>query len=251
MLENKIFGVCQVSISPIRATPSDESEIVSQLLFGETVEIIEVNLPWANIKCIADGYEGWLDLKQIIQLNQTEYQHYYELDKTVCSAPLCPIEAKEGFLQVTFGATIPSQPQFNVGSKYFKWSGIHNKVSLIKAAEHFNLAPYLWGGRSIFGVDCSGFIQIIFSTQNICLPRDASQQVEIGRTIPYDQHQSGDVAFFINEKGKIHHVGLILAENLIMHASGWVRKDELRKSGIFRLDQQKETHKLYTIKRFI
>jgi cell wall-associated NlpC family hydrolase len=118
------------------------------------------------------------------------------------------------------------------------------------ALEFLNV-PYLWGGKSVFGIDCSGFVQLVFRLYDLNLPRDAYQQAEIGELIDSKEARQGDLAYFTNEKGKIIHVGIVLDNETIIHASGRVRIDQLTKSGIYNSDYCKETHKLHFIKRVL
>jgi len=111
-------------------------------------------------------------------------------------------------------------------------------------------APYLWGGKSFFGIDCSGFTQQVFRFLDKRLPRDAYQQAEEGMTVEFDETEVGDLAFFANASGKITHVGIILENMQIIHAHGAVRLDELTKEGIFSADKGGITHYLTVIKRY-
>ena len=104
---------------------------------------------------------------------------------------------------------------------------------IVKVARRYLNAPYLWGGRSPFGVDCSGFTQMVYKIAGQHLLRDAAQQVSQGRSIDFmEECQAGDLAFFDNEEGDIIHVGMILADNHIIHCDGMVRIDRLDQSGI-------------------
>ena len=113
-------------------------------------------------------------------------------------------------------------------------------------------SPYLWGGRSPFGIDCSGFTQMVFKLNGIKLPRDAYEQAEIGKTLNFiEETQKGDLAFFDNEEGKIIHTGIIIDKNKIIHSSGKVRIDNLDHYGIFNAETGKYSHNLRLIKKVV
>ncbi|MBK7084827.1 MAG: C40 family peptidase [Flavobacteriales bacterium] len=125
------------------------------------------------------------------------------------------------------------------------------RADLIDAYMHpFLGAPYLWGGRTPTGVDCSGLTQMLFMLMGIYLPRDAYQQAEEGDPVELvDLAEPGDLAFFDNAEGRITHVGIVLPERRILHASGRVRIDALDQEGIFDAEQGKYSHKLRLVKR--
>lgn len=255
------FGICPLSVVPIRSSASDKSEMVSQLLFGEMVEILDKRASWAKIRCAWDNYIGWIDAKQIKPITPSEF-HLYQ-DNYALSMELVQPAVGDGFyLPITIGATLPKFDglKFSLNGSNFTFSGqaiipaeLEASASLlIKIARRYLYAPYLWGGRSPMGIDCSGFTQVVFKMIGVTLPRDAYQQVEQGELIDFvEQCKPGDLAFFENKKSKITHVGIILPDNEIIHASGQVRIDRLDHYGIFNTTQNKYTHKLRVIKRVL
>lgn len=255
-----MFGVCQLSVVPMRSKPADVAEIVSQLLFGETYKIIEKRRKWTKIECAFDGYTGWIDAKQTTII---EEKTYYELQHS-CSYALELADfavSPTNFIPILMGSNLPDYDgvNFKINGTRYTYSGqIINpnevEVSLelvFKIARRYLYAPYLWGGRSPFGIDCSGFTQTVFKMAGIRLKRDASQQVHQGEVVDfYEEAKAGDLAFFENTKGKIIHVGLLLPENKIIHASGQVRIDSFDKKGIYNYDIARYTHQLRIIKRY-
>ncbi len=256
-----MFAACQVSLAPLRAHPSDKSEMVSQLLFGETMEITESKDNWQHVVCSWDGFTGWVDGKQLKRLTPSEYDDY----RAHSSVNLSLVEglmAADHFIPLTLGAALPRYDglRCQLGDQSFQFSGPvvtpgqapHTGEWIIKIARRYLHAPYLWGGRSPFGIDAPGFTQMVFKIAGIRLLRDASQQVTQGRTVDFmEQCQLGDLAFFDNGKGDIGHVGIILPDCYLIHASGKVRVDKLDHFGIFNREQNRYTHQLRIVRRLL
>ena len=255
------YAACQVSIAPLRAQPSDKSEMVSQLLFGETVEIQDSKDTWKYVVCAWDGYTGWVDGKQLKRLSPQEFEQY----RTNQSLNLSLVEglmAADYFIPVTLGAVLPQYDglRCRLGEQSFQFSGPvvnpgqqrTDSAWIVKIARRYLHAPYLWGGRSPFGIDCSGLTQMVYKTAGIRLLRDAQQQVSQGVSIDFmEECQAGDLAFFDNGKGHITHVGIILPECHIIHASGQVRIDKLDHFGIFNRELNRYSHQLRIVKRLL
>ncbi len=257
-------AICQLSVVSVRAAPSDKEEIVTQLLFGELVDIIDTSKAkknWCQIRCDWDGYEGWMDLRQLHPISLEEAE-LYRNDHAYCLDLVSTLTNNDHFLPIIIGATLPSFDGFNLhlGDKHYTFGGqaiLRGSLKptselIIKLARRYLYAPYLWGGRSPFGIDCSGFTQTVFKMVGLKLRRDASQQVEQGRLIDFvEQAQAADLAFFENEKGKIVHVGIVMDGGFIIHAAGQVRIDKLDHYGIFNEKRGLYSHKLRIIKRFL
>ena len=246
------LAFCLVSVAPIRAEANDGSEIISQLLFGEPVEVIEFGEPWTKITTINDGYSGFVDVKHLLPVTEKEFKIWVKT-YSYQNELIKEIKTPWGIQFTSRGSFISDEEYFKIGSFDFshKVTELNSSKSIVQNAIELLNVPYLWGGKSIFGIDCSGFIQILFRLYGVNLPRDAYQQKELGNEVEFHDTIPGDVAFFSNSKGKIIHVGLIIEEKQIIHASGRVRIDELTCNGIYNKDYQKETHNLCVIKRII
>lgn len=255
------YAVCQVSIAPLRAHPSDKSEMVSQLLFGETMEVQDKKDHWRHVVCGWDGYSGWIDEGQIKWLTPLEYDAYREASAISLSL-VEGLMASDHFIPLTLGASLPQFDglRCSLGEQRFQFSGPvvtpgQTPASgdwIVKIARRYLHAPYMWGGRSPFGIDCSGFTQMVFKIAGIRLLRDATHQVTQGRTVDFmEQCQAGDLAFFDNGKGDISHVGIVLPDCRLIHAYGKVRIDKVDHFGLYNKDLNKYTHQLRIVKRIL
>ncbi|WP_396138087.1 NlpC/P60 family protein [Flavobacterium sp.] len=253
-----MFGICNLAIVPLRAEASDKSEQVSQLLFGEHFKIIELNAKWAQVELAYDAYIGWIDSKQFQPITQESYLLLNELPNVLNADLIEYINTPNNQLMpISLGASLSFLENETINSNKLSFDGmkvcgIKPKSDLIKTAFMYLNAPYLWGGKSPFGIDCSGFTQMVFKLNGYHLLRDASQQVNQGDSLSFiEESEPGDLAFFDNEEGKIIHVGIMLENNYIIHASGKVRIDRLDHLGIYNADTNRHTHKLRVIKKII
>jgi len=253
-----MFGICNLSSIPLRIEPNDRSEIVSQVLFGEHFKVLERIKQWARIKMQFDDYEGWIDTKQYKTITESNYNQLSE-DSIVLNSDLIDyITGPNNFMMpIPLGASLSflNNPEINTENYDFegmKISGIKPKTNLINTAFMYLHAPYLWGGKTPFGVDCSGFTQMVYKLNGYPILRDASQQALQGDALSFiEESEAGDLAFFDNEEGKIIHVGIIMDDNYIIHASGKVRIDRLDHLGIYNAETNRHTHKLRVIKKIV
>jgi len=257
-----LYGICHLSLIPCRKDPSDRSELVTQLLFGETFSILESAGSWTRIKAAADGYEGWIDTKQYSELGVNAFN-------ALSASPVCYTTELVQILRNKRNDVLPlllgsSLPGFNkgecfIGKELWTYEGQFNvsdmateRSNLIETAHLYLHSPYLWGGRSPFGIDCSGFTQMVYKLNGKRIHRDACQQAEEGSLLSFvEEAQPGDLAFFDNAEGKIIHVGIILNASRIIHASGCVRVDKFDHHGIFREETKKYSHNLRMIRTYL
>ncbi len=248
-------GICLLPVIPCRFEPSDRSEMVTQVLFGEAFELLEKEEKWVRIKLLADNYEGWIDAKQYEPLFADTFDELKKTQPIRTAELLGKVQENGQTWQVPLGSLLPffEKGEFKIGSRTFSYTGrsTQTALSVVDAATLFLNTPYLWGGKTLMGIDCSGLMQIAFSAAGKTLPRDAAQQAEHGTSLDFiEEAGEGDLAFFDNEEGKIIHVGLILSEQRILHASGQVRIDRIDHQGIFHTQKQVYTHRLRVLKRF-
>jgi cell wall-associated NlpC family hydrolase len=243
--------ICIVPVAPLRAEGSHKAEMVSQILFGETALIISETKDFYQIQLHQDGYEGWCQKLQLqlvadgANVSTTGYTSSW-INSAVFNGQL---------IQLPLGTPIVScvNSDFELIYTGAIWK-LENKTFtsdvLENLAKQFLGTAYLWGGRSVFGIDCSGFVQMVFKLLNVRLPRDAYQQAEMGEAIDFlAEAKLGDLAFFDNEQGKITHVGILLSPHQIIHASAVVRIDPIDQAGIVSSTSGLRTHQLRTIRR--
>ncbi len=255
------FGYCNLSIVPCRKDTSDRSEMVTQLLFGEYFEVLDESKTWLHVRSGIDGYEGWIDRKQQLPVSKETYQSIKKHTPTYVADILGVLTDETD--SVSFPVTIGSLLHFTKGKeihiekrKYVYQGNVMapagkvKRSKLVEDAFTFLNSPYLWGGRTPLGIDCSGFTQMVYRLNGISLKRDASQQVEQGTVLNFpEEAEAGDLAFFDNEEGAITHVGIVLEKGQIIHASGKVHVDKFDHLGIYSETQKRYTHTLRVLKK--
>ncbi|GGZ86982.1 C40 family peptidase [Algibacter mikhailovii] len=247
------YAICHLSIVPLRAEPSDRSELVSQILYGESFKILEERKNWSKIRLSFDGYQGWIDNKQYHKISEKEYSAL-ETETTLLSKDLVEFieDEHEQLFPIPLGATLNGLSLLKHSYDGNAVQGQVDKSNLIQTSILYLNSPYLWGGKTPFGIDCSGFTQMVYKLIGYKLLRDASQQATQGEALSFiEESEPGDLAFFDNNEGIITHVGIIMKDNYIIHAHGKVRIDRLDHSGIYNIDKNMHTHKLRVIKKII
>jgi len=247
------YGICNLSIVPLRLEAADTSELVSQVLYGEVFKVIETRKKWSRIRLFFDGYEGWIDNKQFLLTSEEKFEENSTTPIAI-STDLVDFIALENnqLLSICMGSSVGIAKSLNHSFEGNFISEKRSKEHLLDTALLYLNVPYLWGGKTPFGIDCSGFTQMVYKINGYKLLRDASLQASQGEALSFiEESEPGDLAFFDNTEGMITHVGIIMKDNYIIHAHGQVRIDRLDHSGIFNQELNKHTHKLRVIKRII
>jgi len=247
------YGLCNLSIVALRNEPSDKSELTSQVLYGELFKVLEHRKKWSRIRLSHDSYEGWIDNKQFQFIEENDYKTYTAKKEQLCSDLVHFITDKEHKLQpIVMGSVLSAQSLLHHSFDGETLIGQKKKNQLIETALLYLNTPYLWGGKTPFGIDCSGFTQMVYRLNGYKLLRDASQQATQGDALSFIEESSpGDLAFFDNNEGDIIHVGIIMENHYIIHAHGKVRIDRLDHSGIYNVDTKTHSHKLRVIKSIV
>ncbi|MBN1339983.1 MAG: C40 family peptidase [Bacteroidales bacterium] len=257
------FGFCELSLAPVRLQPDDKSEMATQLLFGDLIVVLEKQDKWVRIRAIDDNYEGWIDQKQYLPISEEEFVATRNADagyvKDLVEVVAC--KKRNQVIPVVMGSVLRGKKGhiFCMAGREYEFSGnlaagneAPDRSALIENALVYLNAPYFWGGKSPFGIDCSGFTQMVYRLSGIKLLRDAYQQASMGETVNLIHEAGpGDLLFFNNAEGQIVHCGIYLGNDKVIHASGKVRVDPVDHQGIYNPDKKGYTHSLRLIKKIL
>lgn len=247
------YGICNLSLAPLKLEPHHQSGMISQVLYGEEFLILEKGPFWSRVQLLADACEGWLHNLQYHEISNSEYRPVMT-DDLIISADLMEFvsDQQQRLMPIPLGSVLNFLSLLSHKYQGNKTKGTQEKSYLIQIALLYLNAPYLWGGRTPFGIDASGLVQMVYRVNGISLPREAQQQATIGTVLSFiEESTPGDLAFFDNADDQINHVGIIMDDNYIIHASGKVRIDILDHSGIFNPETGRHTHQLRLIKKII
>jgi gamma-D-glutamyl-L-lysine dipeptidyl-peptidase len=257
------FGFCHQSIIPVRLEPSHRAEMCSQLLFGELYAILAEADDWLHVRIIFDNYEGWIHTSCLYGIGEEEFRRLESLPCRVSTELVQLIENRslQFYFPVLLGSSFHglSENAFSAGEHEYFFDGdtvsIHQEAQrarVIEMAMMYLHAPYAWGGRSPFGIDCSGFTQMSYKLAGVQILRDAAQQAMQGETLSFiSDAKPGDLLFFDDDEGSITHTGILMPGERVIHASGKVRVDKVDHQGIFNHEKGIYSHQLRLIKKVL
>jgi gamma-D-glutamyl-L-lysine dipeptidyl-peptidase len=244
------YAICNLGIVPLRSHPAHDSEMLSQVLYGETFKVLEERGKWSRIRTSYDNFEAWMDNKQMLKINEERYR-VLNINHPSLSADLIEfVSGNDTLIPVPMGAVVDGLDLLSTVFSGNVTRGPKTKGQLVETAYLYLNAPFLWGGKTPFGIDSSGFTQMVYKLNGYRLFRSAAEQAKQGESLSFiEESAPGDLAFFDNSEGVIDHVGIMMGDNYIIHADGKVRLDRIDHSGIYNAELRKHTHHLRVIKQ--
>jgi hypothetical protein len=247
------YGICPLSIVPLRETTSNNSEMVSQVLYGEHFKILEERAQWSRIRVAFDNFEAWISNKQLLKIPE---EIYFQLEEAIpkYSADLFDFVTDQNghLITIPVGASVNATGLLDHQFEGHSLSGEKPKMEIVKTALLYLNSPYSWGGKSPLGIDCSGLTQMVYKLNGYQLNRNSADQAKQGEPLSFiEESEAGDLAFFDDKEGVIDHVGIMMNDNYIIHVDGKVRIDRIDHSGIFNAELKRHTHQLRVIKKIV
>ena len=261
LLYSSEYGICIKNFISVHKTTKASSEQITQLIFGDTYTIISKSKDkkWLFIENLFDNYQGWIALEQHRVLSEQTFIDMKKNTFPICADLKGLVEFEGKKFEISLGSSLPyyKNGSISIDGKIGSFTGnttvIPRKFTsdiLLSTSKLCLNIPYLWGGKNAFGYDCSGFVQTVYKTFGVFLPRDSGQQIKLGEEIKLADAKVGDLAFF-HENGKIVHVGIVIEGNKIIHASKKVKINKLDKTGIWVDETQSYSHYLKCVKRIV
>jgi gamma-D-glutamyl-L-lysine dipeptidyl-peptidase len=251
------FAACRLSLVPVRRHGDLLSEITTQVLLGEWVEMLEEGRAFCRVRLLRDGYEGWIDRRQFTRWLDTAGDAAVHFSDDHCGAA----EGAQCRMALPLGTPLPgfADGKIQLAGETWAWAGRVRTVppgpvdraALTATAQRYLHTPYLWGGRTVFGIDCSGLTQSAYAVHGVQLLRDARQQITQGTEITAEEALPGDLVFFASAALGVHHVGMVLAQGAVIHASSMVREDDLVAEGIRHRETGEITHPVHSFRRVL
>lgn len=248
------YGICHLSVVPVRALADNSSEMVTQLLYGDHFKILESRKHWTKIRISFDRTEGWIVNPQYKSLDEDQYKAIDTASAVKFSSDLVAFASSqnESLIPVLMGSSVSNAHLISHTYEGQYLNGEGCKTNLVQTAMYYLNAPFLWGGKTPFGIDDSGLAQMVYRINGFNLPRHAVEQAKKGESLSFiEESEPGDLAFFDNKEGNIDHVGIIMKDNFIIHAHGMVRIDRLDHTGIFNTEERRYSHSLRVIKKIV
>ncbi|UJH66965.1 NlpC/P60 family protein [Allomuricauda sp. SCSIO 65647] len=245
------YGICPLSIVPVRADKEYMAEMTSQLLYGEGFKVLEQQKKWSKIRNAYDHHEGWVENGQYREITEDEYKGLTSGAEELSQDLIAHIAlSNQSLMPILFGSITSGSQLLKHHFEGNAVQGAKKKKNLVETALLYLNAPFLSGGKTPFGVDASGFSQMVYRINGYQLKRDVEEQSREGQALSFiEESEPGDLAFFDDKEARIDHVGIILPDNYIIHVNGRVRIDRLDHTGIFNTEINRYTHQLRVIKK--
>lgn len=248
------YGICPLSVIAVRAAADDSSQMITQLLYGDSFRILDSRKHWRKIRVLGDKIEGWIKKDQHLKLSDEDYNKVTASESAVHALDLVSfVSTEQGVLiPILLGSNVSHTAVLTHAFEGTSSNGKFQKDNLINTALLYLNAPELAGGKGPFGIDNSGFTQMVYKINGTQLLRTPAEQATQGEPLSFiEESEAGDLAFFDDKEGNITHVGVIMADNYIIHVDGKVRIDRLDHSGIFNREKRNYTHQLRVIKKIL
>lgn len=247
------YGIAVAGICPLYSSATNKTEQINQVIIGETFDVLEVSgdEEWYRIRIHTDGYMGWINKNPVKLIDEREYKKYRKSKKVEITKKFADVHSLPGKKSAILRGVFMGV-ELSIVSRRGEWievklpDGIKGWISkkscrdyddtqdsrkdIMKYAEALLGIPYIWGGRSAFGIDCSAYTQLMYKMCGFRIPRDSNMQAKLGMELgkSFADFRKGDLLFFGNKEGRVTHVAIYTGKEMdFIHASGFVRINSL------------------------